>query len=95
MLSTDQNDGSGGVCPVGSINAPNSSVTIHKLVISQAGAASDGSGDLTLGTLAATAPTSGLPTLVLQAASGTSAGVSCKHWLQRVAYCMLHRIVPG
>ena len=68
--------------PVGDINAPNSTVTIQELVISQAGAASDGSGDLTLGTLTATAPTSGSPTLVLQAATGTSAGVPYTHWLQ-------------
>ncbi|KAL3159988.1 hypothetical protein ABBQ38_010376 [Trebouxia sp. C0009 RCD-2024] len=61
----------GGIsCPVGNINAPSSTLSIQQVVISQVGAAPDGSGDLTLGTLYATAAPPGPPTLVLQAATG-------------------------
>lgn len=73
-------------CSVGDINAPHSTLSIQQVVISQAGAAPDGSGDLTLGTLSATAPASGSPTLVLQAATGTSAGAPCKHTICRLLH---------
>ncbi|KAL3159984.1 hypothetical protein ABBQ38_010372 [Trebouxia sp. C0009 RCD-2024] len=58
----------------GNINAPNGTLRMQQVVISQAGAAPDGSGDLTLGTLYASAAPPGPPTLVLQAATGTVAG---------------------
>ena len=57
------------------MNAPNSTLSIQQVVLSQAGAAPDGSGDLTLGTLSATTDISGSSTLMLQAADGVSGGV--------------------
>ena len=61
--------------PAGTINAPNSTLSIQQVVLSQAGADPDGSGDLTLGTLSAPADTSGSYTFTLQAANGVSGGV--------------------
>ena len=56
----------------GNINAPGSSVTTQQLIISQAGAAQDGSQDLTLGSLSASAAVGSPVTLTLAAADGTA-----------------------
>ena len=48
---------------------------MQRVVLSQAGAAPDGSEDLILGTLSATADISGSPTLALQAVDGVAGGV--------------------
>ena len=48
---------------------------MQRVVLSQAGAAPDGSEDLTLGILSATADISGSPTLALQAVDGVAGGV--------------------
>jgi len=56
----------------GNINAPGSSVTTQQLSISQAGAAQDGSQDLILGSLSASAASGSPTTLTLTAADGAA-----------------------
>ncbi len=56
----------------GDINVPGSSVTTQQLSISQAGAAQDGSQDVTLGSLSASAASGSPTTVTLAAADGTA-----------------------
>ena len=56
------------------MNAPNSTLSIQQVILKQAGATPDGSGDLTLGTLYADADIPGPSTLTLQAADGVAGG---------------------
>ena len=56
----------------GNINAPGSSITTQQLSISQAGAAQDGSQDLILGSLSASAAIGSPITVTLTAADGAA-----------------------
>lgn len=76
----------------GNINAPNSTLSIQQMVLSQAGAAPDGSGDLALGTLSGIADSSGSSSLTLQAASGLSGGAYSS--LEAHVFKMLQDMFP-
>ncbi len=70
-LNSFNNQGYG----AGNINVPGSSVTTQQLSIAQAGAAQDGSQDVTLGSLSASAA-SGSPTTVTLTAANGAAGTT-------------------
>jgi len=80
----------------GNIHVPGSSVTTQQLSISQAGAAQDGSQDLTLGSLSASAAVGSPVTVTLTAANGaagtTGGTVSASSQHSQVILQQLHGI---